>query len=375
MDGFSIKRLLRRPWLSILSLIIGGVMCYFLCYLANYRADQERQLEDLLENYEIQCVVTDIKGRKADDLRLSTRYTDFITDEENGLGMFTDDIRFTKEFEASTEDGAWTLVGISNAKCDEYTDPRFGGGYETTIEDFFDSEEAVCLMSRESYDKYKDQEIMFNVVDPYGRALGLGVGEIFLTVGGFHNGGDDKIFMPYKTATRLSSRITHSISTDTVVFVLKDNSKVDEVYLAAETMLPKVDPDSYTPGFALTIKDQVHKANGAKLRQDIARTGYLLTLISILGFCAGFLVGFLGTKGETRNYALMRTLGMRGFKLFLTVLFEQQILTLIACVIVGIITKRPLTAAIFFVCHALGTLIAVIKPVSARPTKLLRDQE
>lgn len=181
--------------------------------------------------------------------------------------------------------------------------------------------------------------------------------------------------MPYKTATRLSSRITHSISTDTVVFVLKDNSKVDEVYLAAETMLPKVDPDSYTPGFALTIKDQVYKANGAKLRQDIARTGYLLTLISILGFCAGFLVGFLGTKGETRNYALMRTLGMRGFKLFLTVLFEQQILTLIACVIVGIITKRPLTAAIFFICHALGTLIAVIKPVSARPTKLLRDQE
>lgn len=358
-----------------MSFIVAGVMCFFLCYLANYRTQQERELDDMLNNYEILCVVTDRKGTKSDNLKLPKRYTDFIADKETGLGAFTDDIRCTKEFDATCEDNKWKLVGISNEHCDDYTDTSIGGGIVTDVEDFYASEENIVVLSQKDYERYKDEEIVLDVVDPYGRYVGSGVGSIIVKVAGYHLGKDDKVFMPFASASYFGAKITGAYSTDIAAFVLNDNSKVQEVYEAAKKMLPKVDPDSYEPGFSLTVQDQVYRATVKKLQQDIKRTGYLLTMISGLGFCAGFLVGFLGTKGETRNYALMRTMGLPGGKLFWTVMFEQQVLSFIACAIVAIITKRPLTAGAFFICHALGTLFAVLKPVFARPTKLLRDQE
>ena len=44
MDGYWIKRMLRRPWLSIVSFIVCGALCLLLCLLIAYRDNQAAYL-------------------------------------------------------------------------------------------------------------------------------------------------------------------------------------------------------------------------------------------------------------------------------------------------------------------------------------------
>lgn len=90
---------------------------------------------------------------------------------------------------------------------------------------------------------------------------------------------------------------------------------------------------------------------------------------------AGFMIGFLSVRGETRTYALMRTLGVRGPHLIGMVLGEQVLLPALSALVIGILTRQPLTALLYFACHLIGCFLAVLRPALATPTKLLRVQE
>lgn len=373
MDGFSIKRIIRKPYLSIVSFIVAGAMCFLLCVLANYRREQTLSLERLEKEYEVRAVVTDVKGTKSNKLRIGEDYTDFITDETNGLGAYVDQLVLTKEFRA-VDSGDKFVIGINDPRGDDALDRTIGGEYFSSVPEFFESDDYIAIIPKRDYDNRSSDEFNVTVLDPYSSYTSPMI-EITLTIVGWHSGDDSKMFIPLPNARTIAQKISARHCSDSVMFVLNDNSKIDEVNEKAMKRFQKVDPGEVNPGFALTVRDQQYKATVASFRQNIARTGYLLPIISLLGLAAGFLSGFLGTKGETRNYALMRTMGLTGARLFLTVLFEQQILSLIACAIVAIITKRPVESAAFFACNTVGTLLAVLKPVFAPPTKLLRDQQ
>lgn len=359
MDGFSFQRLLRRPWLSLLGFIITGTLCILLCTLANYRNEQRDNLQNIRENYDIKCVVTDIRGTKSDNLSLSQRYTDFILDEENGLGRFVGDLLVTKALGA--------VVGVSSERCDELLDPAMGGGYYSEVEDFFESEEYICLVPRNRYEALRDSEI----TEYFGKGSAT-----FRVVGWFS--GEEKTFIPYRCAWRIDARLSEygRATSDSVAFFLKENDSAAEVRQAALPLLRPVDPSSDLWGlFALTVQDEQYRATVSAAEQDIARTQLLLPLLSLLGFGAGLLLGYLGTRGETRNYALMRTLGITPVKLSVTVLLEQQLLPLVACVAVAVITGQWGQAALMFICGLVGCIIAALKQILIPPTRLLTAQE
>ena len=94
-----------------------------------------------------------------------------------------------------------------------------------------------------------------------------------------------------------------------------------------------------------------------------------------MGLSVGFLLGVLGTRRETRTYALMRTLGVSGFGLFCSVLIEQMLMPVLAALLVGLVLMRPLPALIFIICYLVGCIFAVIRPVTGSPTKLFREHE
>lgn len=57
------------------------------------------------------------------------------------------------------------------------------------------------------------------------------------------------------------------------------------------------------------------------------------------------------------------------------VLGEQVLLPALSALAVGILTRQPLTALLYFACHLIGCFLAVLRPALATPTKLLRVQE
>ena len=56
MDAYFFKRIIRRPWFSIVSLIIAGTLCFLICSLSGYRQEQQAELEakqkELLQAFE-----------------------------------------------------------------------------------------------------------------------------------------------------------------------------------------------------------------------------------------------------------------------------------------------------------------------------------
>ncbi|MBR4907267.1 MAG: hypothetical protein IKZ44_10520 [Clostridia bacterium] len=373
MDGMILKRMLRRPWLLLVSFLVSGALCLLLCLLIGYRDRQAEHLENVRNSYEIRAVVTDLRGTKSDKLFLSRRYTDFLRDEENGLGAYIKDLCLTKSFPASSPIGNGKATGVTGERCAEAMDTKMGGAWFSEVENFFESEERICLVPASVYDDYAGQTLIFNLTDEY--ALEGGSSDYPLRVVGWYKGDGINIYIPFPTSQTIAGHLAEAPSVDTASFIVKDNARVDEMLEIAYKKFRRVDPSSMETDFALTVYDKQYKATIASMEQNLRRTSLLLPLIALLGLGAGFLLGLLGTRGEVRTYALMRTLGMNGFGLFCSVMIEQLLAPLLAAAVVGLVFKRPAPTLIFFGCHLVGCALAVLRPVSVSPTRLLRDQE
>lgn len=86
-------------------------------------------------------------------------------------------------------------------------------------------------------------------------------------------------------------------------------------------------------------------------------------------------ISFLATRGESRTYALMRTMGMTRGKLFFSVLREQIVLPAVSVLLVAVLTEEIPSAGFYLLCYATGCCAAVIRAVRTAPTAILREQE
>lgn len=371
--AFVFRRLIRRPLLSLIGPVISCALCVLLCSLTDYRQDQQRQLEKIQSGYDILCVVTDARGTKSDDLLLSASYMEFIRDPDNGLGAFVRDLRLTKKFSGVSTLGRFDVVGLNSERSAARLDPSAGGEWSCSRTDFFETTDNVCLISQDLFDAWDGQTIHMQLTDDYGLE-GKGRGEADFTVVGWYKGEGETLYIPYPCAEKLCKVISKAVSVDSVSFLLADNSAGDALIEAAAPKFLQIDPSYVNDGkFALTVHDRSFKATTAALENNIRRIGYLLPILSVLGLGTGFLIGFLSTRGEQKNYALMRTVGLSRGKLFIAVLLEQLLLPLLGVCIVAACMRQPVPAAFFFACLLIGTAIAVIKPVFTPPTRLLRE--
>ena len=374
MDGTLLKRLLRKPWLSLTGFLISGALCLLLCLLVVHMDRQKTHLEEIRGNYEIRVVVSDLRGTKTDRLFMSRRYTDFLKDEENGLGAYIRDLLLTKSFDLHATFGVGNAIGVSSELCASTLNPKAGGAWYAAVENFFECSERICLVSEVNYEKYAGQELMVNLKDSY--ALENGSGDFPFTVVGWYKGEGSDIYIPYPTSQDIAGHLAEAPSTDSASFTVKDNTKIDEMLAAAAGIFEQVDPSSTQTGsYALNVHDRQYKATIATMEQNIRRTAYLFPLLALMGLSVGFLLGVLGTRRETRTYALMRTLGVSGFGLFCSVLIEQMLMPVLAALLVGLVLMRPLPALIFIICYLVGCIFAVIRPVTGSPTKLFREHE
>ena len=373
MASYVLKRILRRPWISLAGLVVAGIFCFVLCYLVSYRRGLENHLKEVRESYEILCVVTDSRGVQSEKLSLAPRFEKFVRDEENGLGKYVKEVRTFKEMALRSNLGSGTLIAASSQKAYSKTNPAFGGSCDFTVEDFFGSSEDICLVPEELYEALKDQEIQASVSVPTLSGQDEFVDRSYKVVGRFKGSGAD-IVVPMGATARLRGSGGES-RTDAITFVLADNTKAEEMMEKAMEVFTVVDLDSYSSRPALTVQDRQYKATVTELEQNISRTGYLLPLSAVLSLAAGFLIGFLSVRGETRTYALMRTLGISGLRLTGMVLGEQVLLPLLGTLGVGLLLKQPPAALLYFACHLIGCFLAVLRPALAAPTRLLRNQE
>ncbi len=374
MEGTMIKRLIRRPWLSLTGFLVGGALCLLLCMLTLHIDREQAHLADVRNSYEIRAVVSDVRGTKTDRLFMSYRYTNFLKDEINGLGAYVRDLQLTKSFDMSAPFGTGMAIGVTNERCADALNPKAGGAWYAETEGFFESSERICLVSEVYYEAYAEQEVSLVLTDGY--AMGEGKGEYPFKVAGWYKGEGTNVFLPYPTSQSIAGQLAEAPSSDSACFIVKDNDRIDEMLAVAGTMFQKVDPgEGQGRAFALTVHDRQFKATIASMEQNIRRTSYLFPLIALMTLCVGFTLGILGTRRELKTYALMRSLGVGRFRLFASVLAEQMLMPLLAAGVTAAVLGRPLPALLFAACHFVGCVFAVLRPVAVSPTKLFREQE
>lgn len=388
MDPYVLKRLWRRPWLSLCSLVLSALLCVLLSYLTGYRQAQQEKLAETKKSFDILCVVTNRRGTKSESLRMPSLNASYLTDEEFGIGEYVRDLRMTKEFDYVSPqlglmaDGlmGYPLLGVTNERCSEILDPALGAKV-TLTEDFYGREDPVCIVSQERYEMLEEKTAVLRVTDPAvsRREDALaGIGQVEFRVVGYYAGQGSAAFMPYEAAMALAIEIRGKNYTDSAAFLAVSNEQLEELSAAAAEYFGSVDPmasDRASPAYALTIHDEQYRATVAALEQNIQRTGYLLPLVLALGLGVGFLVSFLSTRNESRTYALMRTLGLTPVRLFFSILREQLILVLLAAALVGVLMGELLPIMIYGLCYGIGCCAAVLRAVRVPPTAILREQE
>lgn len=373
MIKYIIKRIVRRPWLSLIGLVMAAAFCFFLCYLVRYKEGLQAELEEVRTSYEILCVVTDSRGVHSQNLSLNQRFADFVEDAENGLGSYVKKLHLSMKLACSSPLGSGTLTGVNSREASDVLNPAKGGSCDSAVEDFFDSSENICLVAEEYYGQLSGQKIRLKISVPTMGSKEETVERDFLVVGQYRGQGAD-VFVPYKTAKKLSGS-GGGARTDSLSFILADNTKAEEMMEKAMEVFTTVDPASYSSRPALTVQDRQYKASLTELEQNIRRTDYLLPISAVLSLAAGFLIGFLAVRGETRTYALMRTLGVSGPALAVMVLGEQILLPAIGVLAIAIALARPGAAFVYLAFHLVGCALAVIRPALSAPTRLLYEQD
>ena len=382
MSPFFFKRILRAPTKYIAVLLVCLLLAGLIGFLFEYRAKQSEKLIETQETAEVLCVVTDTKGTKSTSLGMGYSAIFAVTDPDYyRLPEYVKDVRAVKEFKIG---GQPVLFAITSPKCAENLDPKKGGEVTLFREDFYDSDDLICLVSEKSYETLvAEAEINDYVTDPrvspeLKKDLNVQGTDLFsFTVAGTYQGGGDDIYIPFETGMIICDKLARARSIDSLSFLAKDNTKLDELRDAASDVFGTVDPYGTDGGlrFALTVHDEDYQLMLTALHQNIERTGYLIPVTFGLALAAGFLMGFIATRNESNTYALMRSVGMTKRRLLLAALLEQLLLPLLACAVMGAVFRAPLPALAVFLLYALGCTAAVLRAVSVSPTKLLREQE
>ena len=390
MDPYVFKRLWRRPWLSLCSLILSIVLCFLVGYLAGYRQEQQAKLAETKDSFDILCVVSNRQGTQSRGLRMGSMTYSFVTDPERDFSRHIRELRVTKEFYFSCPTlgimaipgDEPVITGVSNARCAEVLDPALGAEVTYLVEDFYTSEDNICLVSQDVYSRMEEGDtVTIYLTDPivnqeYDPDWGKGSAE-FRVVGYFAGGGED-MYMPFATSQKLGVELSNRTSTDSIAFLAADNQNLEAISRDGAELFGSVDPmasEFAEPRLALTIHDQQYRATVAALEQNIERTNYLLPLVLALGLGVGFLISFLATRNESRTYALMRTMGMTQGRLFFSVLREQLVLTVLASLLALALTRQVLPTLIYTVCNTVGCVCSVTRAVTVPPTAILREQE
>lgn len=384
MDPYLWKRIWHRPWLSLCTIIITVLMCVLMGFLMHYRQTQEEKLVEAQQSLEIFCQVSNGQGTATDNLHAPQEVLCHIYGEEAPLAPYIRDLLMTKDYEFwAPESGIaeWnpthfgvTMKGMNSPECWEWINPEAGGiAPQYFVDDFWNSEDLLCLVSEGIYSELVSDTVDMLVHDP--ASSNNGRVKVTFTIAGTYPGSAGTVVISFGTAQKLAEKTTLRGCLDSASFYVSDNLLLDEMTEIAAEQFEPVDPLSASGKFSLLIRDEQYRATTAVLEQNIQRTALLLPMVLLLGLGVGFLISFLATRNERRTYALMRTLGMTARKLFLSVLREQLVPVAQGALAGFLLSGELEPVAAFLLCYGIGCAACVIKSIRVPPTAILREQE
>ena len=322
----SLRVLLRRAGSSLLLAAVAALGVYAGCALHSLALQQQRAMDDAVNNTVIHCTVTDVRGMNADNLNLNSTYVESLLGRRAHRDPSLADMdKAVTNVKAKAD---WELVRpIDMILCRllSFTRHERLEGAQVHLdpgwtEEDFQWDELVCIIP-EGMEAGEYVDIL-----PTQRESSLSL----KVIGRYSGGPDNVIYCPFFMGW--GDGLSHAFTIQACTFDIRDTARLEEckakLFSTPFFAPPSMDarPDGFLTG--VLVHDEVYLKTLEELRSNLDMLRLLQPLLLALMGGISFFAGFLVNRRRKREFAVMRCLGLRRRAIFAQVLGEQLALGL-----------------------------------------------
>ena len=183
-----------------------------------------------------------------------------------------------------------------------------------------------------------------------------------------------------------SEGVSVAFLTDSCSFDIRNNQKLEESKSYIYEWFVRPDLSNQMDGltFGVLIHDETYQKNIEEIQANLSMLHLLLPVLIIVCGGIGFFASFLATRGRTKEFAVMRCLGMKQCKIFGLVMRELSILAFTGAffgIAGGILlegeiqTSALLHAALMTDIFLLGSAVAALRITSINVMNLMKVED
>lgn len=387
MFVFMFKGLLRRGGACLALVLLISVGACGMLLLSGLLQAQEDALNQTYEETEIRCVVSNLRGTKTDGLSIPASYLDLCTKgDRHDFYQWVERV-CAKRTLSCTLDGLGEELSLSGITFPEAAPTllaenggviRYQNGY---TEDIFQSDEPLCIvpyafwLAMQAEDGDWDGELTITFA---GQTVTVRIAGVYES---------DLVGAAYCPYAFLNSILQDSAAStaESLSFYVKDTRTLDAFKREAlkyfsEPLLTAEEKPMY---FALTVQDGLFQQTAAQIEDNLFLLRLLLPALYAISVGIGFLASFLFARGRTRDFAVMRSLGVTRLGVTRLVFMEQLVIGAFGCIagtVAGVLlwggaSGTLWSGALFTSCYLAGALAAVIWITKVSVMALLQQME
>jgi len=295
------------------------------------------------------------------------------------------DVRRLRATISETRDSIiWPLIGITRIEAHDAlasadgVEISFFDGFD---ESMFEADENVCIVSEDVLPWVTDGILTVETLSRTGAGAELIAAE--LVVAGTVSGKEDSVvFAPFLTVSGLGVESDgQRPHTERIRAVIADNRDLVEFKQSAMRTFMEVGVFFNIRTFSMTIFDGEFYDITESLMQTIFFIDVATPFVYLIAICVGFVTSFLLTRRRKAEFAILRSVGVNKFKLFLGTAFEQAVLcaagVAIGCALFTltwgyVFIERP---AVFLACYIAGAMICAVRAARTDVMSMLKSGE
>ena len=375
----------RRRGASLLLILAAAVSVFSTMALHNLTSRQQRALNQTVASTAIQCIVTDAKGISSDHLDMFSAYVDILTGkgQRDGcdLEKYVTGVRALASLPLS-HPADYALRKILSISSDKALDPVEGATlefYEGWDESALLGDQAVCLVPDTLVPQPDEDGCSYITVGFLN-----GSSQKLKVIGVFTNGPANVIYCPFYL--KQTDGVHEVFRVDSCSFCIRDNAKLSESRAAIyqQFLEPSLSNQEDGIHFGVLIQDETYLKTVSEIEANLNMLHILLPVLFFLCVCIGFFTSYLTTRSRTREFAVMRCIGMRQSRIFGIILGELAVLTVLGALLgtvggmllertdpFGALANAALIAGVFL----LGSAIAAIRITGVNIMKLMKVED
>ena len=328
----------RRRGASLLLIAVAALGVFASTALHSLSARQEAAMAELERNARIQCVVTTAQGKNSNNLKMISVLVDMLLGARHERGCYLDeyvrDVRALAsaplDIPAETElrrilsfDSDASLSAVEGASI------RLAEGWE---ESAFRTDQRVCLIP-EGMEAQPGPDGALYVST---REKMTGVSVDLQVIGTVSGGPGNVIWCPFRVQRQ--EGVSEAFQVDSCSFDIGDNTRLEECRAAIyETFVePKLSNVGDFMTYGVLVQDETYLATMEEFRSNLSLLRVLLPVLMALCGGISFFAAYLTTRGRVREFAVMRSLGLKRGRMFLLVFEEYALLTAAGAVLGGL---------------------------------------